>query len=57
MREIVFKMERPGLVEVGQEVDVSESITPVNVNYDVGIVPVYGETEEQKGHREGYYPE
>ena len=31
MREIVFKMERPGLVEVGQEVDVSESITPVNV--------------------------
>ena len=31
MREIVFKMERPGLVEVGQEVDVS--ITPVNVNY------------------------
>ena len=33
MREIVFKMERPGLVEVGQEVDVSESITPVNVNY------------------------
>ena len=23
----------------------------------VGIVPVYGETEEQKGHREGYYPE
>ena len=29
MREIVFKMERPGLVEVGQEVDVSESITPI----------------------------
>lgn len=33
MREIVFKMERPGLVEVGQVVDVSESVTPVNVNY------------------------
>lgn len=33
MREIVFKMERPGLVSVGQEVDVSESVTPVNVNY------------------------
>lgn len=33
MREVVFKMERPGLVEVGQVVDVSESITPVNVNY------------------------
>ena len=33
MREIVCKMERPGLVEVGQTVDVSESVTPVNVNY------------------------
>lgn len=33
MREIVFKMERPGLVETGQEVEVSESVTPVNVNY------------------------
>ena len=32
-RDVVFKMERPGLVEVGQEVEVSESITPVNVNY------------------------
>ena len=33
MREIVFKMERPGLVTVGQEVEVSESVTPVNDNY------------------------
>ena len=33
MREMVVKMERPGLVEVGQTVDVSESVTPVNVNY------------------------
>ena len=33
MREIVFKMERPGLVEEGQKVEVSESITPINVNY------------------------
>ena len=33
MKTNVFKMERPGLVEVGQEVEVSESITPVNVNY------------------------
>ena len=58
MREIVFKMERPGLVEVGQEVDVSESITPVNVNYMIEpAVAMSGETEEQKGHREGYYPE
>lgn len=33
MREIVFKMERPGLVKEGQTVEVSESVTPVNVNY------------------------
>ena len=45
MREIVFKMERPGLVEVGQEVDVSEA------------VPFYGASEEQKGHCEGHHPE
>ena len=32
MREVVFKMERPGLVEEGQTVDVSESVTPINVN-------------------------
>lgn len=55
MREIVFKMERPGLVEVGQEVDVSESVTPVNVNYmiepaggHVGAVPFYGASERAK---------
>ena len=33
MREVVFKMERPGMVEEGQTVDVSESVTPINVNY------------------------
>ena len=33
MREIVFKMERPGLVEEGQKVEVSESVTQINVNY------------------------
>ena len=33
MREIVFKMERPGLVSVGQEGEVSESVAPFNVNY------------------------
>ena len=33
MRAVVFKMERPGLVEEGQTVDVSESVTPINVNY------------------------
>ena len=33
MREVVFKMERPGLVEEGQTVDISESVTPINVDY------------------------
>lgn len=33
MREVVFKMERPGLVKEGETVDISESVTPVNVNY------------------------
>lgn len=32
-RDVVFKMERPGLVKVGQTVEVSESVTPFNVNY------------------------
>lgn len=34
-KEVVFKMERPGLVEVGQTVLVSESVTPFNVNYTI----------------------
>lgn len=34
-RDVVFKMERPGLVEVGQVVEVSESITPFNINYTI----------------------
>ena len=33
MREVVFKMERPGLVKEGETVNISESMTPVNVNY------------------------
>lgn len=32
-RDVVFKMERPGLVTEGQVVEVSESVTPFNVNY------------------------
>jgi hypothetical protein len=34
-RSIVFKMERPGLVKEGQTVQVTESVTPFNVNYIV----------------------
>ena len=32
-RDVVFKMERPGLVEVGQTVEVTVSVTPFNANY------------------------
>ena len=32
-RDVVFKMERPGLVKEGQVVEVTESVTPFNVNY------------------------
>ena len=37
-RDVVFKMERPGLVEVGQTVEVTESVTPFNVNYMVKAI-------------------
>lgn len=33
MKEVVFKMERTGLVEEGQTVEITESVTPYNVNY------------------------
>lgn len=32
-RDVVFKMERPGLVEEGQVVEITESVSPFNVNY------------------------
>lgn len=32
-RDVVFKMERPGLVEEGQRVEITESVSPFNVNY------------------------
>lgn len=33
MREITFKMERPGLVKAGDEVHVSEKKTALNYSY------------------------
>jgi len=33
LREEKFKMERPGLVEVGQEVEILERSSPVNYHY------------------------
>ena len=59
-REIVFKMERPGLVEEGQEVEVSESVTPFNVNYMIepavamsGLLKVNNRLKTENGTTKG----
>ncbi len=35
MRRIEFKMERPGLLEVGQEITVTEGVLPSNYYYTI----------------------
>ena len=48
-RDVVFKMERPGLVEVGQTVEVTESVTPFNVNYifRINLKTMYSASPQQ----------
>lgn len=35
MREMEFKMERPGLLEVGQSITVTEGVLPSNYYYTI----------------------
>lgn len=35
MRKVEFKMERPGLLEVGQEITVTEGLLPSNYYYTI----------------------
>lgn len=35
MRKMEFKMERPGLLEVGQEITVTEGVLPSNYFYTI----------------------
>lgn len=56
MRRIEFKMERPGLLEVGQEISVTEGLLPSNYYYTIdpslamsGNIPFNKRLTSQKG--------
>ncbi len=56
MRRVEFKMERPGLVEVGQEISVTEGLLPSNYYYTIdpslamsGNIPFNKRLMSQKG--------
>lgn len=61
MRRIEFKMERPGLLEVGQKITVTEGLLPSNYYYTIdpslAMSPQYSfplPLEEPGGCRGGY---
>lgn len=56
MRRVEFKMERPGLLEVGQEISVTEGLLPSNYYYTIdpslamsGNIPFNKRLKSQKG--------
>ena len=56
MRRVEFKMERPGLVQVGQEISVTEGLLPSNYYYTIdpslamsGNIPFNKRLLSQKG--------
>ncbi|MBQ9141204.1 MAG: hypothetical protein IJX63_05350 [Lachnospiraceae bacterium] len=56
MRKLEFKMERPGLLEVGQEITVTEGLLPSNYYYTIdpslamsGNIPFRYRLKSQKG--------
>ncbi len=56
MRRVEFKMERPGLVKVGQEISVTEGLLPSNYYYTIdpslamsGNIPFNKRLQSQKG--------
>ena len=69
MRQMEFKMERPGLVEEGQEITVTEGLLPSNYYYTIdpavamsGNIPFRDRLKSRKGkvlsvleNERGYY--
>lgn len=56
MRRMEFKMERPGLLEVGQEISVTEGLLPSNYYYTIdpslamsGNIPFNKRLQNRKG--------
>ncbi len=56
MRKMEFKMERPGLLEVGQDITVTEGVLPSNYYYTIdpslamsGNIPFRDRMKARKG--------
>lgn len=56
MREMIFKMERPGLIETGQKVSITEGVLPSSYYYSIdpslamsGNIPFRERLKSRKG--------